>query len=214
MAARLGSDIDWAAIVRERPVLGAVPLSLRAAAGMRSFSAGQTLQHRGERPTAMLFVLAGEVRLVRRSRSGAEIILQRARNGFVAEASMESKAYHCDVIAAADGRLLKFAIPAFRAVLDDDASFRRFWIGHLAGEVRKLRAQCERLSLNSAAERILHYLDAEGTDGIVTLTQSRKSWAAELGLTHEALYRTLRRLREEGVLSVDGDRIVLCGAQA
>jgi CRP-like cAMP-binding protein len=91
----------------------------------------------------------------------------------------------------ADGRLLKFAIAEFRAALENDASLRRASMAHLAGEVRKLRAQCERLSLNSAAERILHYLDSEGSNRVVMLRQSRKSWAAELGLTHEALYRTL-----------------------
>jgi CRP-like cAMP-binding protein len=43
------------------------------------------------------------------------------------------------------------------------------------------------------------------------LTQTRKAWAAELGLTHEALYRTLRRLAEQGAIAVDGTRICLLG---
>jgi CRP/FNR family transcriptional regulator, dissimilatory nitrate respiration regulator len=209
MVKGLGVAIDWEGIVHEQPMLKVIPQSLRNIAQLHPFAAGAMLFGRGDRPNAMLCVLSGEVRLVRRSLGGAEIILQRASIGFVAEASMESKAYHCDVIAAADGRLLRFAMPAFRAALEDDPAFRRAWIGHLASEVRKLRAQCERLSMNGAAERILHYVESEGTDGVVTLSQSRKSWAAELGLTHEVLYRTLRRLREDETLVIDGDRIGL-----
>jgi len=71
----------------------------------------------------------------------------------------------------------------------------------LAAEVRKLRAQCERLSLHGAAERIAHYIEAEGRDGRLTLRQTRKSWAAELGITHEALYRALASLERAGQLS-------------
>ena len=79
----------------------------------------------------------------------------------------------------------------------------------LAREVLKLRARCERLSLHSAAERILHAIESEGTAGTLTLMQSRKAWAADLGLTHEALYRSLARLKATGTLVVDGTRLTL-----
>ncbi len=199
--------IDWQAILRAQPMLRVIPPALQAVGELRPFKARQTLYRRGERPTWMLCVLAGEIRLVRPTSQGAEIILQRVSRGFVAEASMEANAYHCDVVAAVDGQLLSFPITEFRAALEHDPAFRRAWMGRLAQEVRKLRAQCERLSLNSAAERILHYLEAEGVDGGVILSQPRKAWAAELGLTHEVLYRTLRRLRDDGTITIDGNRI-------
>ena len=41
------------------------------------------------------------------------------------------------------------------------------------------------------------------------MSQSRKAWAAELDLTHEALYRTLRKLQAEGVIDIDGNRIAI-----
>lgn len=200
-------SLDWHALAAAQPALAALPASLRAAASVQAFTARQTLYRQGQRPRAVLCVLEGEIRLVRRSPRGDEIILQRVRGGFVAEASLDASAYHCDVVAAAAGRLLRFPVAAFREALEQDAAFNRAWSGHLAQEIRRLRAQCERLGLNGAAARILHYLEAEGRDGAITLTQSRKAWAAELGLTHEVLYRTLRRLREDGTLRIDGDRI-------
>jgi CRP/FNR family transcriptional regulator, dissimilatory nitrate respiration regulator len=84
----------------------------------------------------------------------------------------------------------------------------------IAREVRRLRAQCERLSLHGAADRIIHYIEAEGSNGIVILNQTRKAWAAELGLTHEALYRALRRLQTDGTLDIDGGRVAIAQARS
>lgn len=201
--------IDWEAAIEQQPALQVIPGMLREAAVLHVYAAGSTLFHRGDRPRAVLCVLDGEIRLVRHSPGGAEIILQRSRAGFIAEASMEAQAYHCDVVAAESGRLLLFPLTAFRAALVRDPLFNQAWIGHQARELRRLRARCERLSLNSAAERILHYLEAEGNEGVITLTQSRKAWASELGLSHEVVYRTLRQLREDGVLEIEGKRITL-----
>jgi hypothetical protein len=56
--------------------------------------------------------------------------------------------------------------------------------------------------LHAAADRIEHYIESEGQDGRLQLHATRKSWAAELGLTHEALYRALARLRRAGRIGV------------
>jgi CRP-like cAMP-binding protein len=200
---------DWPALAAVHPDLAHIPSALREAARLKEYAVGEAAFRQGERPKAMLYVLDGEVRLLRRSRGGAEVVLQRSRGGFFAEASLEAKAYHCDAVAAAASRLLVFPIRAFREALDHDAAFRNAWMALLAREVRKLRARCERLSLHSAAERILHAIESEGTAGTLTLMQSRKAWAADLGLTHEALYRSLARLQEEGILSLDGGCLTL-----
>ncbi len=200
---------DWPALAAEHPELAHVPPALRDAVRVRAFAAGESLFRQGGRPKAMYCVLDGEVRLLRRSRDGAEIILQRSRGGFFAEASLEAKTYHCDAEAAAAGRLLAFPLRAFREALEGDAAFRNDWIAQLAREVRRLRARCERLSLHGAEARILHAIESEGVAGTLALTQSRKAWAAELGLTHEALYRALARLRAGGALLLDGERLTL-----
>ncbi|HYA47775.1 MAG TPA: Crp/Fnr family transcriptional regulator [Burkholderiales bacterium] len=194
MAARL----DWPALARAHRELASLPASLRAVATVCAFGKRETVFRLGARPQAVYFVLAGEVRLVRRSRAGGEVILQRTRRGFFAEASLESGVYHCDALAAQPSEVLCIPLGAARQALDADPAFRRAWIAHLSRELRRSRAQGERLALKSARERILHYLESEGTDGVVTLTISRKAWAGELGLTHETLYRTLARLEAEG----------------
>ncbi len=147
---------DWTSLVAAHSELAHIPQALRAAAHLRVCAAGETLFRQGDRPKAMFCLIDGEVRLLRRSREGAEVVLQRSRGGFFAEASLESKAYHC-----------------------------------------------------GAEARILHAIESEGTAGTLTLAQSRKAWAAELGLTHEALYRALARLQAAGTLALDGGRMTL-----
>ena len=200
---------DWPDLAAAHPELAHIPPALREAVRLTECPARATLFRQGERPKAMYCVLDGEVRLLRRSREGAEVILQRSRGGFFAEASLEAKAYHCDAVAAEDARLLSFPLRSFRQALESDTAFRNAWMALLAREVRRLRARCERLSLHGAEARILHAIESEGAAGMLELAQSRKAWAAELGLTHEALYRALARLRAAGTLVLDGARLTL-----
>lgn len=160
----------------------------------------------------MFYIVSGEARLVRMSLSGMEIVFQRSRLGFLAEASLDQPAYHCDGIAAANTRALAIPLARFRAELSRDV-VRDHWLRHMSHELRRVRAQNERLTLRSASDRIHHYIETEGRDGQIALAQSKKSWAAELGLTHEALYRTLRAMQNAGSLQLSGEHIRLRIAQ-
>lgn len=206
----MGED-EWEALAAEQGELAAVPAGLRAHAEHLDAPSGKAIFRTGARPTKILWVLDGEIRLVRRSRGGAEIVLQRVSSGFVAEASLDSPRYHCDVVAAVQSRLLAFPADRFKQALVDDERFRAFWMRRLAREVRTLRSQVERLALRGAAERIEHYIESEGENGRLELTGTRKAWAAELGLTHEALYRALADLERAGKISAveRKDRLIL-----
>ena len=87
--------------------------------------------------------------------------------------------------------------------------FRDSWIAHLSRELRKVRAHAERLSLKTAQERIRHFIETEGERGLLKLNQSKKDWAGELGLTHEALYRALAQMEKHGKLIVEQSRLTL-----
>lgn len=200
--------LDWTALSQESPLLAALPEPARRLARSLEIPRQGTLFARGGRPQAMFFVLAGEVRLVRRSTSGGEIVLQRTRHGFLAEASLDQPTYHCDAIAAEASRLLAIPRAAFSDALAG-GDFRGMWIAHLARELRRMRVHSERLSLKTARERIVHFIETEGDQGTIELKHSRKDWAAELGLTHEALYRALARMKTSGELMVEQSRLTL-----
>jgi CRP-like cAMP-binding protein len=201
--------LDWPSLVDIEPTAGLIPHGLRDLAKQVTTATDATLFRTGDPVRRMHLVVQGEARLARQGQQGNTIILQRSRGGFIAEASLDTRVYHCDAVAAEPTRLLVFPSKAFRDALDVEPAFHQGWLSLLAQEVRKLRAQCERLSLNSAVDRIGHYIACEGREGVMRLQQSRKSWAAELGLSHEALYRALRRMQDDGRLEIHGNQFTM-----
>jgi len=163
-----------------------------------------TLFTSNSKPERIFYVLAGEVCLVRRSRSGERTVLHRSRNGFIAEASLFDLSYDCEAITVEPSKLVAIPRKEFVESLKDGdhASFQ--WIAYLLRELRTSRAKAERLSLKTAPERIVHYIDFYGHGGNYYLSGTKKNWASELGLTHEALYRALAQMKKLGRLTVDG----------
>jgi CRP-like cAMP-binding protein len=200
--------IDWSGLAALSPQLEALPLASRRSARQLTLMPGQRLFLRGDRVVAMHFVRSGEVHLMRHAVDGTTVVLQRVSVGFLAEASLDQPRYHCDAIAARPSELIAIPRRRFAEALETE-TFRQRWTEHLARELRDARAQAERLSLKSAEQRIIHYVETVGSAGMVVLQGSRKDWARELGLTHEALYRTLARMMRAGLVRIDGRAIRL-----
>jgi CRP-like cAMP-binding protein len=163
----------------------------------------------GKMPEWMFYVIAGEVTLERTGLQGEPVVLQRTRLGFVSEASLKVAKYHCDALAITDTNVIKVPAKELAAALDRDPDFASRWISMLNAEVKRLRLHCERLSMKSLKDRVLHLINTEGMNGEYKVNTGLKSLAGELGVTHEALYRTLATLektkvirREEGLLAV------------
>jgi CRP-like cAMP-binding protein len=91
---------------------------------------------------------------------------------------------------------VQIPIQDLAAALRSDADFSARWISMLNQEVKRLRLQCERLSLKSVKERVRHLIHTEGQDGTYMVNTGLKSLASQLGVTHEALYRTLADLEK------------------
>ena len=161
---------------------------------------GERLFLRRRRPRNLYFVTRGEIVLERIDEHGSSVMLQRVRRGCVAEASLQSGSYHCDALVTVAGHAVALPIDPLKAELAQDSAFAMRWIGMLNTEVRRLRAQCERLSLDGVGERLLHLIDTEGTDGRLAIASGLKSLATELAVTHEALYRTVAALERTGVV--------------
>jgi len=161
---------------------------------------GKQLFPQGKIPSQMFYVSTGEVILQRLGTQGENIVLQRARQSFVAEASVQSSSYHCEAVVTVSGELVAIPIELVRQTLIDDPAFSMRWMAMLNKELKRLRAQCERLSLKGVRDRLLHLIESEGLCGRLPLGAGLKSIALELGVTHEALYRTVAEMEKQGVL--------------
>ena len=191
------------------PILREIlPLALLQQCRRHPFERGDYLFHMGTKPEAMFYVVSGETVLSRVSSQGESTILQRCKGGFVSEASLLVEHYHCDAQATHAGMAISIPISALRDALKDP-DFALKWVRLLSKEIMRLRTQSERLSLKSIRSKLIHLIETQGTQGVLTVQSDYKSMAAELGVTHEALYRAIAALQSAGVLIKTTDSLEL-----
>ena len=182
-----------------------LPDSLHALCKHRSVPINEQLFRIGSSPKWMFYVIQGEVVLERVSHGGSVSCLQRCQMGFVGEGSLTSIRYHCNARATRPTEFVQIPLQAIKEALNSDPNFSDRWIQMLSAELRALRLQNERLSLQRVQDRIIHLLQTEGKNGRYELSTSLKQVARELGVTHEALYRGIAALEESGKLIRDDD---------
>ena len=164
----------------------------------------------GSKSTGFYEVVTGTVRLIRVDRSGREAVLQMACAGdTLAEASLFSPTYHCDAVATTEATVRQYKKAALLAELQSDPKIARSFAAMLAHQVMSLRTRLERRNIHSARERIRHFLtvNANADGRTVVLSGTLKQLASDLGLTHEALYRTLARMEAEREITRTGTMI-------
>ena len=162
----------------------------------------------GDPARGLFQVESGRIRMVRHAIDGSTATLHVARDGETfAEASLFAERYHCDAVADLPSTVLHYEKKLVLAHLASHPERASRWITHLSRQVQALRAQVALLGLNTARERILVFLRTACDGGaIVRLDRPWKAIASELGLTHEALYRTLAALEREGLIERDSAR--------
>ena len=180
-----------------------LPAAIRERSMSRALEAGETLFRQGDKTFAIFEVEHGRVRLIRHAIDQHPIVLHNARRGdLFAEAALFAERYHCDAVAAVASRVRVYPkrplLAAFRA---DPALGERF-MAVLAHQIHALRARLEERNIRSARQRLLHHLAlAVGPDRrTMPLDGTLIDLAAELGLSHEALYRTLAVLEKDGAI--------------
>jgi CRP-like cAMP-binding protein len=189
-----------------------IPASVRAASIDRALKSGETLFRLGDKTTGLYEVLVGRVRLARVDRSGNEIVLHVAGPGeTIAEASLFSVQYHCDAIASTNATVRLYPKRDVLTAFERDPRAAKAFAATLARQVMNLRTRIEQRNIRSARERVWHYLVVNvGDDGrTVEFRRTLKDVAAEIGLTHEALYRALAALERGGMIRRSRAKIML-----
>lgn len=184
--------------------LGWLPLALRQASTLRRLAPGEALFRQGDRAAAIFAVERGRLLLVRQTADGRTLTLHTARAGeLFAEASLFSDIYHCDAVAAAPAAVRVYPKRQLLGAIRRDPKLAEAFLALLARQVQSLRARLEQRNIRSARERVLRHLAlaADGGGRVVRLGGTLMDLAAEIGLTHEALYRTLAALERDGAIA-------------
>ena len=162
---------------------------------MRSIDMQQgDILFRQDQATAGLYrVLTGCVTLKRTSSEGEALTLHRAvSGGYFAEASIFSDTYHCDAICTVAGSALKISNSAVIATMLSNPEFSETFARLLAVQVQQYRAHIELLAIRSAKERVLAAFQAG------YLATTIPEFSSRINLSHEACYRALRALCDDG----------------
>lgn len=187
-------------------------VSLDSGTTVRDLAPGEQLFGQGDPAVAIYKVESGQLRLIRRTIDDHLVILHTARQGeFFAEAALFADAYHCDAVATLPSRVRVYPKATVKQALRGNASLSQEFMARLARQLQDLRARMELRNIRSARERVLQYLRLRAaTRGRSFVIEGQwQDVAAEVGLTREALYRTLASLEAEEWLTREGTRITL-----
>ncbi len=181
---------------------GALPASLEAASVVRVLGSGELLFRQDDPATAIYKVESGRLRLIRSTVDDHLVILHTARRGeFFAEASLFADTYHCDAVAAMPSSVRIYPKQMVMDAMRTDPALAEAFMERLARQLQELRARMELRNIRSARDRVLQYLRLKAHGRSIAVEGQLQDIAAEIGLTREALYRTLATLESEGHLT-------------
>ncbi len=160
---------------------------------------GAHLFSQSDPTSGMFYVNDGLLQLQRHTENGDKVTIHQARLGETfAEASLFSVKYHCDAVAQAPTIITVLPKGAVLNLFETDGEFAAAVAGRFAKQVQSYRRRIELLAIRSAEQRTYSAI----ADGM--LHTSILDLAAQIGLTHEATYRALRKLVLDGRLIKTG----------
>lgn len=187
--------------------------TLLQAARLRSYGAGAVVLG-DEEPTRSFYVVVdGQVKLSKDSPEGKEQTLNLLGPGdpFGMCAAFAIDPFPATAVALRPSELLLIPGPTMEAVALGEPRLLQNIIQLLSERLREAMALIESLSLKAIPQRLasflLHDLEGSGvTADRLELSISQRELAKILGSTPEALSRAIRRMSNDGILSVDGRR--------
>jgi CRP-like cAMP-binding protein len=159
-------------------------------------------------------LLAGRVRIYKSSPDGKEYTLHLIRSGemFAEAAIFKGGTFPANGVAEEDSVVAFFPKDRFVRLLVEYPSISLKMIGSLSAFVREFNRQIEDLSLKEVPARLAaHLLRAAEKAGGPTfeLEISKAELARSLGTISETLSRSFKKMRDQGIIQVDGGSITI-----
>ncbi len=176
---------------------------------------GKTLFYQGDACRSFYMVHSGMMKLFRTSPDGSEKVLELVGPGqMFAEAVMFVGTYPVHAVAIEDSCLFAFDCKDFRAQLHDNIDLCFRLMAAMSRRMHGLINEIDQLTLHSGTERLVRYLldqippDVKHAPSIRLLVP-KQTIASRLGIKPETFSRVLSKLRNEGLIEVHDDTIIL-----
>lgn len=182
-------------------------------------SEGEPLFEQGDKADRFFLVLSGQMKLFRLSPDGNEKIIEIVTAGHTfAEALMflEHPQYPVCASALIEAELISIDSRAFASMLKDSVETCFLLLGDMSQRLRGLIKEIDDLSLQSGTCRVAAYLLKKAPEDSSTfeLDIPKGVMASRLSVKPETFSRIIRRLQEQGILSVDRNMITINDIEA
>lgn len=203
--AYLFADMEPAALARVAATMHAVRLRH-----------GEPLFSQGQPANRFFFVCEGQIKLFRLSPDGAEKIIEIIESGQTfAEAVMfmgTRGRYPVNAQAILDARLWAFDQEPFLNLLEESSEASFALLASLSRRLHMLVNQIDSLTLQNATYRLVMYLLEHVPRDVlqspeVELITPKSAIASRLAIQPETFSRILARLRQDGLIEVQGNHI-------
>ena len=184
-----------------------------------AFVKGESLFSENDPATGFYLLLSGAVKLCRISRDGREKVLHFVKPGdtFAEAAFFGDGTYPAEARATETGEALYLPREGFMELMGSNPAFALNLVASLSLMLRSFVKQIEELTFADTTSRLASFLVRRASEksvryGEVTYVDLgiRKSeLAAQMGVASETLSRTLRKLKEEGIIEVQGNRVLI-----
>ena len=189
----------------------------RMAKGSREYRIGknETLFQKGDIPTGMHLVIAGQIKLYLPAANGAEMIVHMAGAGeaFGEEALLQHKPCPLAAQAIRDTLLVVIEKRVLIEAMHANCEFSNTMMTHMCERVCALVESMETCVQLSSAQRVVHYLTqhapSEADSYHLELESNKQTIASQLNLAPETFSRVLNRLSKDGYIHVNGRNITL-----
>lgn len=192
---------------------------VEAIAVRRPFAKGESLFADGEIANGFYLLAEGSMKLCKISPDGREKVLHFVHGGetFAEAAFFGDGKYPAEAKALENGEALFFPRESFMGLLERNPRFSLNLIVSLSLLLRRFARQIEELSFADVPARLAAYLvelaerkstSFQGTT-YLDLDMKKGELASRLGTVSETLSRSFRKMKEEGIIEVEGSRVVV-----
>jgi CRP/FNR family transcriptional regulator len=185
--------------------------------------AGETIFTEGDPCQGFFIVEEGEVKIFKTAASGREQVLTIDRAGSsIAEIPVfDGGPYPASAMANVDTTLLFVSKRDFRTLILEHPEIGLKVLKNVGSRLRRLVYLIEELSFTTVRGRLLSFLarlaktEGEHTARGTELTlPTNQEMASQVGTVRELISRNLSRLQAEGLLRVDGKRVIIPDVRA
>lgn len=178
---------------------------------------GEIIFLEGDTAEAFYVLNEGQVDLIKSSPDGKERLIRKVLPGEIfAEAVVFSgEQYPVTAISKLDSKLSRITKDNFLKLIKKQPEVSLKMMGTMSKLLRHLNQLISDLTLDSVESRLIRFLLEKANSSanlIIQLDLKKSELAYQIGTSAETLSRTLKTLKNQGLISVKGKEIKVCDA--